>query len=183
MSRVNEIAFTASPESQLYKNYFMQKNETKKFWLMAVDFMHKYFPGGNRHFYLDDTLHVSLSAEESKTFAKQLIKNRDAHENCVFRRNSLMDKAWVSEVCKKVNRKDFKANDLWFLNFSGDDSCYSWSASLWDDTDGHVYGIIGNDGKIYLPEGVTEIKMSEYYAIIEKLEEEGKVQRRSVGTR
>lgn len=177
----NEIAFQASPESKLYKNYFTQKNEKVRFHDLAIKFINDHFPDKfdgpmkGRVFCLNDTLISTLSGKEAEEFKKQLCKSKDSRGCYTFRRGSAMDKLWASEVCKRLNGNALKVNSLWTLDFSGKGSCYSWSGALWDDLSGNVYGTVSNDGKIYLPEGVVEIKMSEYYTIIEKLEAEGKV--------
>ncbi len=71
-----------------------------------------------------------------------------------------------------MNKKEV-SRIVW--SFSGDKSCHSWSGAVWDDLNGNVYGCISNDGEICLPASVHEIKKSQYYAVVEKLEEEGKV--------
>lgn len=177
----NEIAFQASPESKLYKNYFTKKNEKSHFRDLAIKFINDHFPDKfdgpmkDRVFCLDDVLALTLSDKEVEEFKKQLCKNKDSRGCYSFRRGSAMDKLWVSEVCQNVNKKALKVTSLWTWDFAGEKSCISWSSTLWDDLSGNVYGKISNDGNIYLPEGVHEIKMSEYYAVIERLRDEGKV--------
>lgn len=82
-----------------------------------------------------------------------------------------MNRLWEDEVCKCVDWKKFSANDFWWMNFHGMGKI---STELWDDEQGNLYGYFSSEfsGKnTKVPESVTQMKLSEYYAAYENYEE------------
>lgn len=76
-----------------------------------------------------------------------------------------MQKAWNEEVTSKVDFEAIKAIRFWYFNFINHGSCNLW------DNNGTVYGYLKDTYKeeIQLADYMTEIKMSEYYSVIESI--------------
>lgn len=166
-----EIAFKVNPDSDFYKNYFMKKAEKKKFLKLANKFLDKYFWGEWLSLNLSGRLTIRLNAEGTQKYAQQTTK----HSNCpgfsTFKKQSPMNRLWEDEVCKCVDWKKFSANDFWWMNFHGTGKI---STELWDDEQGNLYGYFSSEfsGKnTKVPESVTQMKLSEYYAAYENYEE------------
>ena len=82
-----------------------------------------------------------------------------------------MNLLWVKEVIRHINISRLDANCFWWMYFPGNGKL---SVAMWDDSEGHVYGHYESEfiPKEYkLPDGITVIKLSEYYAVKERYEE------------
>lgn len=76
-----------------------------------------------------------------------------------------MQKSWNEEVVSKVDFKIINAIRFWYLSF-----IFQGNYNLWD-YEGTIYGYLKNTaGNINLADYMTEIKMSEYYSVIESME-------------
>lgn len=166
-----ETAFKVNPDSDFYKNYFIKKAEKKKFLKLVDKFLDKYFCGEWLSLNLSGRLTIRLNAEGTRKYAQQTTK----HSNCpgfsTFKKQSPMNRLWEDEVCKCVDWKKFSANDFWWMNFHGTGKI---STELWDDEQGNLYGYFSSEfsGKnTKVPESVTQMKLSEYYAAYESYEE------------
>ena len=174
-----EIAFKVKPDSQMYKNFFIQKEEETKFLALAFRFMDKYFDKESGHsFKMTPQLSMSMSVEEYEKFKPQLLKKVDAsgaRTIWTFKQKSDMNKKWQDEVCKYISGKRLDANRWWHFSFPG----YGRkSVAMWDDGCGNVYGYYYADSANVNEEALTKdielIKLSQYYAAKENFEDIGK---------
>lgn len=172
---MHEFAFTVNHDSKIYENYFTEKNEEKKFMELAKTFFDEHFGHGPRKYRMEKSLMCSLSGEEEQQYAKQLKVNSLGREIKEFLARAPLNKLWVEEVYSKISPENLKANQFWWFLF---DSMMNMSGqvsfNMWDNGAGEVYGYISckyvaEDAE--LPSEVTQIKMSQYYSEIEKLEE------------
>ena len=166
-----EIAFKVNPDSEFYKNYFMKKAEKEKFLELADEFVEKYFLGEWLSLAFSARLTIRLNAEGTRKYAPQTTKHSNRPGFSTFKKQSPMNRLWEDEVCKCVDWKKFSANDFWWMNFHGTGKI---STELWDDEQGDLYGYFSSafSGKnTKVPESVTQMKLSEYYAAYENYEE------------
>lgn len=167
-----DITFIVSKESPMYENHFAQKSETYKFRKLGCAFIDKYFPDErNTRFAINERLSMDLTQEDAEKYASQLMKNKTPKGLYSFRLNSSMNLLWVKEVVRHINISRLDANCFWWMYFPGNGKL---SVAMWDDSEGHVYGHYESEfiPKEYkLPDGITVIKLSEYYAVKERYEE------------
>ena len=173
-----EFAFTVNHDSKLYSNYFTEKNEKEKFMKLAESFFDAHFGDGPRKYRMEKSLMCSLSDEEEQQYANQLKVNSLGREIKEFLARSPMNKSWQEEVYSKISPDNLTANRFWaFMLSSAMMSSGRFTFNMWDNGAGEVYGYISfkympEDAK--LPDQLTQIKMSQYYAEIEKIEEKQK---------
>lgn len=162
---MKEIAFTVNPDSELYNKYFEAKKEKQHFHDLARMFFEKYDLLDSGGYYQSRSLGLELNAEQKKRFAEQLKKDDDKNGISIFKKKSPMQKAWNEEVTSKVNFEVINAIGFWYFDFI---NCGSYN--FWDNN-GIVYGYLKDTYKeeIQLADYMTEIKMSEYYSVIESL--------------
>lgn len=163
---MREIAFIVRPDSEFYNQYFKAKEERQHFHDLAMDFFKKYDLFDNAEYYQSEFFGLKLNAEQKNKFANQLKKHDDNNGMSIFKKKSAMQKSWNEEVTSKVNFEIINAIKFWYFGF-----IYHGNYSLWDDNNGIVYGYLKDNNKeeIRLADYMIEIKMSEYYSIIESL--------------
>lgn len=154
-----EKAFKVKKDSRLYNNYFTSKFEKEKFRQFADSFFDSI--GYNGRY----TLTRRLMVDKSKLFSNELCKTQTIEGLYRFKINSPIQKQWEKEVVDKVDMKACSCNDFWYF-----DCLMRGKYNLWDYND-EVYGYLESDYKLKLTESMEEIKMSEYYKIIEEMEE------------
>lgn len=163
---MKEIAFVVKPDSEFYNKYFKAKEEKQHFHNLARVFFKKYDLIDNAEYYQAKFLGLKLNSEQKKRFAGQLKKYDDENGMSIFKKNSAMQKAWNEEVVSMVNFEVINAVKFWYLGFLS-----HGSYNLWDYNDS-IYGHLKDSYKeeIQLTDYMTEIKMSEYYSVIESFE-------------
>ena len=159
-----EIAFKVDRSSDFYKKYFDVKTEKQKFHDLARAFFAEHNIASNGGYYQIETLYCELDEEERKKLASQITKYPDQNGLTRFRKNSALQKAWIEEVVSKIDMKMIDSIKFWWLCYV---SCGSYS--LWD-RDGEIYGYLSekNDKNIQTADWMIQIKMSEYYSVIEQ---------------
>lgn len=164
---MKEIAFKVNSDSEFYNKYFKAKEEKQHFHDLAKAFFEKNDLLDNSEYYQAEFLGLKLNAEQKQKFAGQIRKNDDRNGMSIFKNKSAMQKSWEEEVTSKINFEIINAINLWYLGF-----LYHGNYSLWD-YDGNVYGYLKDNSRdeINLADYMTEIKMSEYYSVIESLEQ------------
>lgn len=155
-----EKAFKVKKDSRLYNNYFISKSEKERFRQLANSFFDSI--GYNGHY----TLTRRLMVDQSELFPNELCKTQTREGLYRFKINSPTQKQWEQEVVDKIDMKSCNCNDFWYL-----DCLMRGKYSLWD-YNGEVYGYLESDYELKLTEDMEEIKMSEYYKIIEEIENE-----------
>lgn len=160
---MKEIAFVVKRDSEFYNKYFKAKEEKQRFHDLARVFFEKYNLLDSARYYQSEFLGLELNAEQKQRFEGQLRKNDNEDGMSIFKKNSTMQKSWNEEVTSKVDLETINKISLWYLGFIS----YG-NYSLWD-YDGNIYGYLKDnmDDNINLADYMTEIKMSEYYSVIE----------------
>ena len=154
----NEKAFKISPASDFGKRYTAAKEQRQTFRTLAKYFANKHFGVEKMSYVQSQTLYCDIETPG------QVCKHK-VQGFWKYRKDSEMQKAWTEEVVSKIN---FDTLD-WLL-FWHWDYIDKGSYSLWD-YDGTIYGYIEDTTKEpNVPKGSEEIKMSEYYRIIEEVE-------------
>ena len=162
-----EIAFTVNLDSEFYNTYFKAKEERQRFHDLARAFFEKRDLVDSRVYYQTNFLGLELNDEQKKRFDGQLKKYDDENGMSIFKKRSAMQKAWNEEVTDLVNFEIIDGCKFWYFGIIN-----RGSYNLWDN-DGNIYGYLSDNYKdiIYLPDYMTEIKMSEYYSVIESLKD------------
>lgn len=153
-----EKAFKVKKDSRLYNNYFVSKSEKERFRQLANSFFDSIGYDGRY------TLTRRLMVDQSELFPNELCKTQTREGLYRFKINSPTQKQWEQEVVDKIDMKSCNCNDFWYL-----DCLMRGKYSLWD-YNGEVYGYLESDYELKLTEDMEEIKMSEYYRIIEEME-------------
>ena len=159
-----EIAFKVDPKSDFYKKYFDVKAEQQKFHDLARAFFTKNNLASKGGYYQCESLYCELNEEERKKFASQITKYADKNGLTRFRKNSALQKAWTENVVRKIDMKMIDSIKFWWLSY-----VHCGSYALWD-RNGEIYGYLSekNDKNIQTADWMIQIKMSEYYSVIEQ---------------
>lgn len=167
------IAFQFKTDSKMYKAFFAQQNEKKRVRELAKRFFDSYFlQSKSRGYLITKRLCVQLSEEEREQFSKQLLKKpyqQGKDEFWQFRQNSEMNQKWFDEVYSHINEEEINGFRFWFWDFNILGGGHT--EILVDGED--LYGLIApnhENEKPTIPEWVTLIPLSQYYAISERLE-------------
>lgn len=160
-----EKAFKVKKDSKLYQDYFRSEAERKKFKELGNAFFNKIGYKGSY------TLTRNLMVKEylstlPEFFPNELCKYADSNGLYKFKVKSQTQKRWEKEVISQIDIEAYEAIKFWWIN-----SIWSGRYTIWD-YDGEVYGMFEANGDIKLTEDMEEIKMSEYYKIIEEIENE-----------
>ena len=83
-----------------------------------------------------------------------------------FKIKSPTQTRWEEEVISQINMEAYKAIKFWWAP-----CIMSGQFTIWD-YNGEIYGCLESKGDIKLTEDMEEIKLSEYYKIIEEIEDE-----------
>lgn len=165
---MKEIAFIVNPNSEFYNQYFKAKEEKQRLHELAKKFFEKYDLVDGGKYYQTKFLGMQLNAEQKERFANQLRKRDDEYGMSRFKKNSPMQKSWSEEVASKIDFDVIDAVKFWYFGLI---SCGSYN--LWDNK-GTIYGYLKDNyinENISLRDDMKEIKMSEYYSVIESLED------------
>lgn len=174
-----QYAFEFIKDSRMYNAFFAQMNEKERIRKnLVVPFINTYLPEAfqNRSYFIEERLGIQLTPDEQKRFASQLKKTPVYHNGetyFLFKLNSEMNKRWVNEVYNKIDHKAIEGFFCWHLEFNMFGGGHT---ELLIDGD-RLYGIISPNNEyeqIQFPDWARQIKVSEYYAISERLAEESK---------
>ena len=169
-----EYAFKVKKDSKIYADYFTQKNEEDKCHDLAREFFFAHFDNSKRQFRMEKNLMCSLSKEEVEKYRDQLKKSTLGESVKGFLARAPMNKLWQKEVYGNIDPNKLKANYVWwseFLSVMGILGGIEYS--MWDNGEGEVYGLLISKyppSHPELPDSVEQIKMSEYYGEIERIE-------------
>lgn len=165
---MKQVAFKVVKDSEFYKQYFETKAEQQKFHDLAGDFFKKHdLIDKSKEYYQTKFLALGLTAEQKERFAGQLKKDTDNRGMSIFKKKSPMQKMWNEDVTSKIDFYMLNQNDWWYGTLIS-----QGSYSLWD-YEGEIYGYLSDKYKeeIELPDYFTKIKLSEYYSVIEEMEQ------------
>lgn len=162
-----EVTFKVNKDSDFYKQYFASKKEKQKFHDYAREFFLKYDLIDSSNYYLAEFLGMQLTSEQKKRFEGQIKKYDDYNGMTLFKKRSAMQKEWTDNVVNKVDMSVLNSCRFWYFPYIS-----SGSYNLWDK-DGEVYGHLTDKYKeeIKLSDDMIPIKMSEYYAVFESLDD------------
>ena len=162
--RMREIAFIVKKDSKMYESYMIEKTEKQRFHNFAYDFFEKRDFGKGDKYILSERLSLELDSEHIEKYKNQLIADRDDGFSR-FKLNSKIQKEWESEVVSKCDMNKLRHNSIWYYDF-----IYSGSSAMWD-YQGQVYGYLSSKHEdIKTCDDMKIIKLSEYYKIIEEIE-------------
>jgi hypothetical protein len=161
-----KIAFKVKHESDFYAKYFDSKEEKVKFKELAVPFFKKHGIAGR--FYMTRSLAVKIPKEQREKLVDHLRKNPDRDGFYWFKKKSPLEKEWEESVTAHIDFKRLEQVDLWQLSY-----IFFGKYSLWD-MDGEIYGYLedGYEKDIKLDDFMVQIKISEYYAAVERYEDD-----------
>lgn len=162
----NEKAFILDKSCKLSKNCMAAQKERNKFHQLAKNFAEKHFAAKEMTYKMHSTLICD------KEIPGQVCKNKT---DGLFRykKNSDTQKAWEAEVTSQIDFSPLKETSFWYWGL-----ITVGAYNLWSYKD-IVYGYLYDKQKEpKLPDGATEIKMSDYYKIIEELEAEQEEKRK-----
>lgn len=164
MTMAYKIAFKVKHDSELYAQYFDAREEITKFRALAVPFFEKH--GIDGRYYQSRRLAVKFSGEQRKKFAEHLTKYPDKWGFSRFKLKSPIEQEWEETVSSKVDFNRMEQADFWWLAFI---MCGKYN--LWD-FEGEIYGYLEDSYQKDITPGdfMEQIKISEYYAAIERLE-------------
>ena len=162
---MKEVAFTVKSDSEFYIKYFKAKEEKQKFHDLARTFFEKHDLLDSGEYYQTKFLGLKLNAEQKNKFAKQLKKYDDENGMSLFKKNSKMQKSWNEDVTSNVDFEIIDVIKFWYFGFINHGSYNLW------DYNGTIYGYLKDNynEEIKLTDYMMEIKMSEYYSVIESL--------------
>lgn len=160
-----EIAFKVKQDSEFYRKYFEAKEEREKLKGLALPFFEKH--GIDGRFYQSKTLGVKIPREQRDKFEGQIRKNPDRYGFYSFKVKSPIEKEWEETVTNNIDFERLEQVDFWWLQH-----ITQGSYNLWDE-DGEIYGFLcAKAEREFKPDDfMEEIKLSEYYAVIERVKE------------
>ncbi len=162
-----KIAFKVKHDTEFYRQYFDAKEEITRFRSMAVEFFKKH--GIDGRYYQSRRLGVKLDHADREKFAEHLVKNPDKYGFFWFKKKSPIAVEWEETVSSKVDFNRMEQVDLWWLSF-----IMRGKYSLWD-FEGDIYGYLEDSCQedITPSDDMIPIKISEYYAVVERIEGNG----------
>lgn len=161
-----ERAFRLKKDSELYQKYFREFEEKKK--IQGVKhYLDKYYPKFKGRYRMSSRLCVYDSKKFLDEYWKgELCQTRDRSGLYQLKKNSKTQKLWESEVVSHINMDNYTATDFWWWDYIS-----KGSYALWHH-DNEVYGKLYSEAKFELTDDMEEIKLSEYYRVIEELKDE-----------
>ncbi len=163
-----ELAFIVKPGTAVFQNYFIQQEEEEKYRNLATAFFSK-MEGTVKRFGKMKKLCCELDEETEKRYSNQLLKAKRFGVFREFRANSAMQKAWEKDVASQIDWDRMGANAFWYLDLIQRKISYT----MWD-WKGNLYGMVEAEALKPLPDWAQEIKLSDYYKVIEEIEEENR---------
>lgn len=161
-----ERYFIVTDENKLKKDYIEYKknttdiNEIVKKFMKSQEIETKGYHPRNKYLFITPT------TKDEEVFKTQLCKSVLDDGLRRFKKNSKVNKAWVETL--KLN--DIKVIDRPFVPFYFEKILGSIRSRLFE-TDGHVYCSLEHTEDIKTPKGMTEMKASEFFKVIEEIEE------------
>ena len=165
-----EQAFKVAKDSKLYNEYFEAHAEKQKMHKLARVFFEKHdLLNDSLGYRMTEALIMQLTPEQKEKYATQLKKLVDSNEMYYFKKASPMYKEWYETVSSKVDMNVIDQLWCWYWPYIG-----QGQYALWHHED-ELYGYLSDKykEKLELPEYFEQIKMSEYYRVMELKSNEG----------
>ena len=153
---MSEVFMTINSDSKLYNDYFVWWNGREKM-LAAANSVMDQFGIESKQFFTKKDRHIIVPTEsDKKKFDGMLMKDGQS-----FKKRSAPNKAWVEAMKDMVMRKP----QLFGYMPTSLLGC-RWKEQLFH-VDETLYCRIDSNGNAAVPDFATEIKGSEYYAVLE----------------
>ena len=162
-----EKYFEIKKGSSLYESYFLWVEDYKKVGKAFKTIKEDFGIETNEFYARKDTFHIVPTDNDWQNFKDQMTKS----DYGVFKKNTPITKAWLALV-QDIQYMD-KPRLFYYMHFYG-----RWSEQMFHDGD-KLYGCMKtkNDSEFKLPDFCIPMKASEYYQVLEKLEEKEQAER------
>lgn len=171
---MTEKFFIVTEASPLHKDYFHWLENKKVVQKFACDFAKEHgLP--TLISYNNDSFAVVLERKKHYPFMIQLKKNptwTEKGELYEFKKSSVIGKAWIEEL--KASDLKVESRPLVLMYFSNCMGRWGWELFQYGEK---LYLKTSSESEPNTPDGMTEIKGSEYYAAIEAYDAEREVKR------
>lgn len=157
-----EKFYIVTEKSELNKDYFDWKENLKTVNNHVKKFSKENGIESKEYYATDEMFYIVPTENDSKTFNNSFLKQEFDDGLKAFKKNSIIRKAWVKSLKEKnikILHKSYA--DVYF------EHCYGKFTTRLFDVDSVVYLSINNEYELETPEGMTEIKASEFYKIVE----------------
>lgn len=168
-----EKAFKINIGSDLWDKYWAEQEEKKKFFALSETFRDKYELTDRfdkmRH-YRTSKLRVCLNKAAYEKYKYQIKAAQNSDFSYEFKINSTMNQAWRDEVWNNLDSKAINATRHWVFNVEHGMHIRFRLFHLDNET---LLAWIESDRVGDIPDA-TEIKLSEYHAMIESHDQRAK---------
>lgn len=153
-----EKYFEIKPDSSLYADYFAYMKDNEKVWKAVNEVREKFGIESDGFYHVKDAFWISPTENDVEKFRSMTKKNRPGE----FKKNSDPSKMWVGLV-KDI--KHFEKPKL-FYYFQ---LYLRWKERLFSVGE-KLYCSIDSEFEFPIPEFAIEMKASEFYRIVEEME-------------
>lgn len=160
-----ERYFSVNKESDLYREWFKFDDNRKRLNAAYNDFCKEMTIESNEYGIEWNALYIKPTEKDLKQFASQFQVKDYGDGARQFKKNSKVYKAWIKKL-EDRNLEIISKPSMW--HYFG---AYGRSNSrIFDDNNGNVYCSIEAEYLEKKIEGVTEIKASEFFKVIEDIQ-------------
>ena len=162
-----ELAFKVAKGTDFYNQFFRAHREKQKFHVLAREFFERHdLMDGPGQYYQCRALGIEMDDAQKLRFGSQIKKGSDRNNITFFKKKSPLQLAWTQEVIENVDMVLLDEQSLWYWPHIG---CGEYA--LWCDGD-EIYGLLKdrNQTEIQVANWMLPLKMSEYYAAMERAE-------------
>jgi len=164
---MTEKVFQLKKDSDLYNQYMGSKQENKKYAILLKDFLLQYDIklDETMMFFTSENLSIKLSSENEEKYETSIKKCDNQYGISKFKINSKINKHFKKEVSSKIDFKKIENYRFWWMDYIS-----KGKYRLWHNNE-NVYGYLSSEysNDIKLSNDMRELKMSEYYKIIEDI--------------
>lgn len=157
-----EKFYIVDADSELGANYLKYKSDSALLYNTYLDFAKENGIASDGVYLTAQRLWIKPTKEDKEKFSSEFMM----YEEGQFKKTSQLCKKWI-ELCAKKGIKGLaKPNPLFYFN-TKDILCYKYRSRLFD-LDDKIYCSFEMDNDFIAPDGLTEIKASEFYKIMEQ---------------
>ncbi len=161
-----EKYFVVTQDSELNKEYWAYRKNKLKVQELVKTFMEKHNINGQFYSPTNSSLYIETTPENTAQF-DEFLKNHNENGLRAFKKNSQITKDWLKTLEDNELEIIHRPTVAWYF-----DNIFGKVSSRLFDIDNVVYcSIQANVTEINCPVGMTEIKASEFFKIIETHEE------------
>lgn len=159
-----ERFFEVKKDSELYNDYFEWLEDNNKVRCLYREFADRVGIKADEYIPHETELGIVPTSEDKEKFGK-FLKVPGDYGVCYFKKNSVYTKDWQKEIKQRGCKVLRKPKILFYLS-----NCYKVRTRLFHIND-KLYGSYDTEDEVKLPDSFIEMKASEFYQIIESLEE------------